>query len=279
MSGALDGKVIVATGAGRGIGAAAATLFAEEGATVVVADLNGEAAAEVTDKIVSDGATAIAVAFDLGDEESIERLIRTAVDRHGGIDMLFNNAAATHLAGTRDLPISMCDPAVWDETFRINVKGTMLCMKSAVVSMIERGGGSIINVASGAGLTGDVSNPAYGASKAAIIRMTTYAAVEFGARGVRCNAIAPGLIVTEATADTWAAGPMRDIMERQHLPGRLGRPEDVAGAAVFLASDRSAFITGQVLCVDGGVLAHAPYTPDLADLMAGKAGKGPGKGR
>lgn len=265
--GLLDNKVVIATGAGSGIGAAAAAAFAREGATVMVADLNSAAAATVATEIRARGGSAEAQAFDLGNGDSIEELIATTVDRLGGIDVLFNNAAATHLAATRDLPIGVADPDVWDETFRINVKGTMLCIKTAAGPMVERGGGAIVNVASGAGLTGDLSNPAYGASKAAIIRLTTYAAVEFGAHGLRCNAIAPGLIVTEATAETWAAGPMRDVMIRQHLPGRLGRPSDIAEAAVFLACDRSSFITGQVLCVDGGVLAHAPYVADVRDLM------------
>lgn len=194
----------------------------------------------------------------------------SAVTAFGGIDVLFNNAAATHLAAERDLPIAFADHQVWNESLRINVTGTMACIQAALPHLVQRGGGAIVNTASGAGLTGDVGHPAYGASKAAVIRMTTYAALEFGAQRIRCNAVAPGLIVTPATEETWAAGPMRDIMVRHHIAGRLGTPQDVANAAVFLASDKSSFITGQVLCVDGGLLSHAPYAADLADLIAGR---------
>lgn len=266
--GQLADKVAVVTGGASGIGAVAATVFADEGAAVVVADRNRDGAAAVADRIAAGGGTSAVVEFDLANGASIQELVDTSVERFGGVDVLLNNAAAIDLASTLDLPISVSDPDVWDETFRINVTGTMRCIKHFSGPMIARGGGSIVNIASGAGLTGDVGHPAYGASKAAVIRMTTYAAVEFGRHGLRCNAIAPGLIVTPATADNWAAGAMRDIMVRQHLSGRLGRPEDVADAAVFLASDKSSFITGQVLCVDGGLLAHAPYTADLLDLMA-----------
>jgi NAD(P)-dependent dehydrogenase (short-subunit alcohol dehydrogenase family) len=166
------------------------------GANVVIADLDGDAAESVASAIEASGGTAAAKAFNLGELESVERMIAWTVDTYGGIDVPFYNAAATCLANTRDMPISMADPDVWDETFLINVRGAMSCIKSAAPSMVARGGGSIVNVASGAGMTGDVGNPAYAASKAAIIRMTTYAAVEFGRHGLRCNAIAPGLIVT-----------------------------------------------------------------------------------
>ncbi|QNJ93314.1 glucose 1-dehydrogenase [Mycolicibacterium fluoranthenivorans] len=267
--GGLAGRLAVVTGAGSGIGAVAAAHFAAEGASVVVADLNVDAAEAVADGIRAGGGIAVAVGFDLGDVDSIAVLMESAVRAFGGIDVLLNNAAATHLAGERDVPIALADHDLWNESFRVNVTGTMSCIKAAVPYMAPRGGGSIVNVASGAGLAGDIGHPAYGASKAAIIRMTTYAAIEFGPKQIRCNAIAPGLIVTPATEDTWAAGPMRDIMVRQHLTRRLGTPSDIASAAAFLASDESSFITGQVLCVDGGLLSHMPYVADLMDLMAG----------
>lgn len=265
----LKDKVAIVTGGGSGIGARTARMFALEGATVVVADLNQQAAQEVADGITEAGGRAGAVAFDLGDEDSIADMIASAVSFGGGLDVVFNNAAATHLAGQRDQPIADADPSVWDDTFRINVRGTMLCTKLAAPHIIARGGGSIINTSSDAGMTGDIGHPAYGASKSAIVRMTTYVALEYGKQGLRCNAISPGLIVTPATESTWAAGPMRDLMLRQHLTPRLGSPDDVANAAVFLASDRSGFITGQVIAVDGGLLSHAPYAADLTDLMAG----------
>jgi NAD(P)-dependent dehydrogenase (short-subunit alcohol dehydrogenase family) len=128
--------------------------------------------------------------------------------------------------------------------------------------MIARGGGSIIITSSGAGLSGDLSHPAYGASKAALNNLAQYVATQYGKQGVRCNAVAPGFIVTDASEGS-AYGAIRDTMLRHHLTPRLGRPEDIAAAVVFLASDESAFITGQTLCVDGGMMAHAPYVADM----------------
>jgi NAD(P)-dependent dehydrogenase (short-subunit alcohol dehydrogenase family) len=262
----LAGKVAVVTGAGSGIGAATATTLATQGASVVVADLNAAGAEKTVAQIHEAGSVATALTFDLGDAASIAELVQAAVAAYGGIDILFNNAAATHLGNTVDVPIEQADGDVWDDTLRINLRGTMQVTKHVVPHMIARGGGSIINASSGAGLTGDLGHPAYGASKAAIVRLTTYTATEFGKRGVRCNAIAPGLIVTPQTEKSYAGGPLRDIMLRHHLTPRLGRPDDIANAVLFLASDESSFITGQVISVDGGLLAHAPYWADVAEL-------------
>ncbi|KQP54726.1 SDR family NAD(P)-dependent oxidoreductase [Agreia sp. Leaf283] len=266
MSSELVEKVAVVTGAGSGIGAESARRFARAGAAVVVADLNLEAAQSTVADIHQAGGTAAAVAFDLGDEQSIKELMASTAAQFGGIDVVFNNAAAVHLAGAKDTPIEHAGAELWDETMRINLRGTMLCTQFAAQYMLQRGGGSIVNTASDAGVSGDLGHPAYGASKAGIINLTKYAAVEYGKRGIRCNAIAPGLIVTPATEATWAAGPMRDIMLRQHLTPYLGSPKDIAEAALFLASERSRFISGQLLHVDGGLLAHHPYVADLVAL-------------
>ena len=266
--GLLTGKVAIVTGAGGGIGAETAAVLAAEGAAVAVADLNLAAARKTVGGIEENGGTALAVAFDLGDEESIRAMVTTTVAAFGGIDIVFNNAAATHLGGERDKPIAEADGEVWDATMRINLRGTMQVTKHAVPHMKARGGGSIINTSSGAGQSGDLGHPAYGASKAAIDRLTTYTATEFGKQGIRCNAIAPGLIVTATSEKTYAGGPLRDVMLRHHLTPRLGRPDDIAQAVLFLASDRSGFITGQVISVDGGLLAHAPYVADVAEMQA-----------
>jgi NAD(P)-dependent dehydrogenase (short-subunit alcohol dehydrogenase family) len=266
--GSLEGKVAIVTGAGSGIGARTAAVLAAEGAAVAVADLNLAAAQQTAAAIEEGGGTAFAVAFDLGDEKSIRAMIAATVEAFGGIDIVFNNAAATHLGGERDKPIAEADSEVWDATLRINLRGTMQVTKYAVPHMTARGGGSIINTSSGAGQSGDLGHPAYGASKAAIDRLTTYTATEFGKQGIRCNAIAPGLIVTATSEKTYAGGPMRDMMLRHHLTPRLGRPDDIAEAVLFLASDKSGFITGQVISVDGGLLAHAPYWADVAEMQA-----------
>ncbi|MEU6748279.1 glucose 1-dehydrogenase [Spirillospora sp. NPDC046719] len=258
----LQDKIAIITGAASGIGAATARRVAAEGARTVVADLNKDGAATVAEEIAAAGGTAMAVEVDLGDTDSVRAMIASTVSAFGGLDVLHNNAAATHLAARRDLPVAEADPAVWDETMRINLRGTMVAVQAAVPHMIARGGGSIINTSSGSGLAGDLRNPAYGASKAALINLTWYVATEFGKQGVRCNSITPGFIVTEASSGS-AHGEIQDTMLRHHLTPRLGKPEDVAAAVVFLASDEAAFITGQTLGVDGGLLVHQPYVADM----------------
>lgn len=258
----LDGKTAIVTGAARGIGAASALRLAAEGAHTAVADLDLEGARRVAGKITAAGGSAVAVEVDLGDVESVRRMVDTVVNEFGGLDILHNNAAATQLAARFDLPVADADPAVWDATMRINLRGTMVAIQAAIPHLLARGGGSIVITSSGSGSSGDLSHPAYGASKAALNSLTQYVATQHGKQGVRCNAIAPGFIVTEAS-DGSAYGEVRETMLRHHLTPRLGRPEDVAAAVVFLASDESAFITGQTICVDGGLLAHAPYVADL----------------
>ena len=265
------GRVAIVTGAASGIGAATAEVLAREGASVVVADLNPEGAHEHAKTLTSQGLSATAAPFDLGDPASIETLIGLTLGTYGGLDILHNNAAATHLAATRDAPIAQADPAVWDETMRINVRGTMLAIKLAAPHLIAGRHGSIINTTSGSGLTGDLGNPAYGASKAAIISLTQYAATQYGKQGLRVNAIAPGLIVTRASRESGHADRLGDIMLRNNLIPRLGEPADVANLVLFLASDDASFITGQVIGVDGGMQAHAPYYSDFMALAEAAA--------
>jgi len=258
--GRLDGKIAIITGAASGIGRVTAERVAAEGARTVVADLNAAGARDVAAKIAAAGGQAIAVPVDLGDTDSVRAMVDTAVAAYGGLDILHNNAAATALAATRDLPVSEADPAVWDETMQVNLRGTMVAIQAAVPHLIARGGGSVINTASGAGLAGDVRPPAYGASKAALVSLTRYVATEFGRQGVRCNAISPGFIIIPEKPGREA---VHATMLRHQLTPRLGRPEDIAALVVFLASDESAFITGQNICVDGGALAHQPFLADF----------------
>ena len=258
--GRLDGKIAIITGAASGIGKVTAQRVAAEGARTVVADINADGAKAVAAMIAAGGGEAIAVQADLGDPGSVRAMIGAAVTSYGGLDILHNNAAATHLAATRDVPVSAADPDVWDETMRVNLRGTMLAIQAAAPHLIARGGGSIINTASGSGLTGDLRNPAYGASKAALINLTRYVATEYGKQGIRCNAISPGFIVIGEKPGREA---VHATMLRHALTARLGQPEDVAALVVFLASDESAFITGQNICVDGGSLAHQPFVADF----------------
>jgi NAD(P)-dependent dehydrogenase (short-subunit alcohol dehydrogenase family) len=258
--GRLDGKIAIITGAASGIGKATARRVAAEGARTVVADLNADGAKEVADAIAAAGGEAIAVSADMGDNDAVRDLVEAAVTAYGGLDILHNNAAATRLAATADLPVSAADPDVWDEMMRVNLRGAMVAIQAAAPHLIARGGGSVINTASGSGLAGDLRNPAYGASKAALVSLTRYVATEYGKQGIRCNAISPGfiLIPEKPGRDAVAA-----TMLRHALTPRLGTPEDVAALVVFLASDESAFITGQNICVDGGMRAHQPYVADF----------------
>ncbi len=256
-------KVAIVTGAASGIGAETASALAREGAHVVVADLNLDGARTHAARIEASGAVAAAVAVDLGNPASIQAMIDFAVQRFGGLDILDNNAADTHLSSTRDGGVEHADIDVWDSLMRTNLRGTMLACKYAIPKMRARGGGSIVNISSGAGLTGAMMPTAYGVSKAGIICLTQYVATQHGKEGIRCNAIAPGLVVTPSTAQTYASGPFGEMMLRHHLTPRLGTPADIAAAVVFLASEEAAFITGQTLCVDGGLLAHQPYHADF----------------
>ncbi|MFF0014955.1 SDR family NAD(P)-dependent oxidoreductase [Streptomyces sp. NPDC005374] len=258
----LIGKTAVVTGSASGIGAATAARVAAEGARTVVADINLDGAREVARSITRSGGEATAVHLDLGDIASVRAAVQSAVDIYGGLDILHNNAAATHLAARFDLPVLEADPDIWDQTMRINVRGTMVATQAALPHLIAAGGGSVINTVSASGLVGDLRNPAYGASKAALIALTQYTATQYGKEGVRANAISPGYITTPASKAS-AHGQVADTMLRHSLTPRLGLPDDIAAAVVFLASEESAYITGQVISVDGGLLAHQPYVADM----------------
>jgi len=254
-------KITIVTGAASGIGAACAAKLADEGALLVVADLNLEGAQEQVRLIKESGGQAIAARVDIGDESSIDALFDLTLNTYGGLDVLHNNAAATSLSSTVDAAIEAVDVSVWDDTMRINLRGTMLASRRALPLMRARGGGSIINSSSGSAQAGALGYSAYGVCKAGIENLTRYIAAQHGKEGIRCNAIAPGLIVTPVT-QAYYAGEMGEMMLSHHLTPRLGQPEDIAHAVVYLASDEAAFVTGQVFNVDGGLLSHQPYYAD-----------------
>jgi len=260
--GRVEGKAALVTGAGGGIGAACALMLAREGAAVAVADIDLAAAQRTVALIEKAGGRAIALRVDMGDEASVIAMVDAAAQALGGLDILHNNAADTRLSGTRDSAVEKVDTGVWDDILRINLRGTMIASRAAIPHLRKRGG-AIINTSSNAALAGALSHSAYSASKAAINSLTQSIATQHGKEGIRCNAVSPGLIVTPATQDSYAASGVGDIMLRHQLSPRLGRPEDIAAAVVFLASDEAAFITGQVICVDGGSLAHQPYVADF----------------
>jgi NAD(P)-dependent dehydrogenase (short-subunit alcohol dehydrogenase family) len=259
----LNGKVALISGGAGAIGAATARKLAQCGARVVIADLPGAGGPEVADALRQEGLDVSAHLLDLADEASIQAVIEHTVRTFGRLDILDNNAAMKGLSEDRGV-LSM--PAeLWDRVMATNVRGTMLMCKYTLPTMIAGGGGSIINISSGTSLAGDVFQTAYAVSKGAINTLTRYVATQHGAQGVRCNALLVGSVVTPAMQRALPA-PMRDIIAAHKLPGRLGQPQDIAEMVSFLASDRSAWVTGQAWSVDGGFFAHSPTTPQFAAL-------------
>jgi NAD(P)-dependent dehydrogenase (short-subunit alcohol dehydrogenase family) len=259
MSRRLDGKVALITGGGSGMGRVASVLFAREGARVVltdVADGTGDAAAA---EITGAGGEALYVHADVSDEADAEAMVKTAIDRFGRLDVLYNNAG---IMLADDGSVDTTDESVWDRTLAINVKGVAHGCKYGVPAMIAGGGGSIINVASFVAWMGAAtSQTAYTASKGAVLAMTREIAVEYARKEIRCNALCPGPIDTPLLAEL-LSDPARRQRRFVHIPmGRLGRAEELANAALFLASDDSSYMTGASLIVDGGITA-AYVTPE-----------------
>jgi NAD(P)-dependent dehydrogenase (short-subunit alcohol dehydrogenase family) len=252
-------KVAIVTGAGSGIGRATALLLAREGARVTVADIAGDAAAAVVREIEADGGTARAQVADVADDASVAAMVTDTVAAYGGLDVLHNNAAALD-QNRFDQDVVRMDLATWQRVLDVNLTGPMLGCRHAIPAMLERGGGAIVNTASAAAFYGSRTLLAYGTSKAGLVALTQYVATAYSDRGIRCNAVAPGVVVSEEM-QTALGGPMSDRLRRYtlgHLVGRLGYPEEVAEAVAYLASDAAAFVTGTVLRVDGGFTAHDP---------------------
>jgi NAD(P)-dependent dehydrogenase (short-subunit alcohol dehydrogenase family) len=264
--GRLEGRVAIVTGGGSGIGRATALALAREGAAVLVADVSGERADQVAREVAAAGGRAHAHAADVADEAAVAGMVAAAVARLGGLDILHNNAAATDwsvLGG--DGEIASLDLAIWERSLAVNLRGPFLGCKHAIPEMLKRGRGAIVNTSSASGLTGDLVRTAYGVSKAGVDGLTRYVATQYGKRGIRCNAIAPGVIETPALRQNVPAEQVA-LFERHHLTPRLGTPEDIAAAVVFLVSDDAAFITGQVISVDGGLLSHHPTVAEVRAL-------------
>src|SRR5260370_2521891 len=243
-------KVVIVTGSGSGIGRAMAIRFAVEGAKVAVVDQMDDRAQSVVAEIHESGATALAVQADVSAGSDAQSIAATVANELGPVDVLVNNAAI----GEGDDVMRMEEP-VWERDVDVVLKSVFLCSKAVLPSMIQRGGGAIINIASVNGIIA-LGNEAYSAAKAGVISLTQGIAVRYGVHGVRCNAVAPGTIRTPS----WDKRVDRDPLVFQRLVkwyplGRIGEPTDVANAVMFLASDEASWITGSVLYVDGGVLA------------------------
>jgi NAD(P)-dependent dehydrogenase (short-subunit alcohol dehydrogenase family) len=253
VSGRLHGKVAIVTGAGSGIGRATAKLFAAEGARVVVADLDN---ADETAAAIGDAAHDMVA--DAGDEDNVRRLVGTAQEQFGGLDIFFANAGIS--GGLKG--IFEQTPEDWHEILRVNLIGPWLAVKHAAPAIRERGGGSIICTASVAGLRAGAGGPAYSASKAGVISLVETAAVQLVGSNVRVNAICPGLIETGMTAPIYQFARDKgraDSIGQLNPLQRGGEPDEIARAALFLASDESSYVNGHAMVVDGGLSASHPF--------------------
>jgi 3-oxoacyl-[acyl-carrier protein] reductase len=243
----LKDKVAFVTGAGQGIGRMTAMTFAREGAKVIIADINLTAAESVAEEINASDGKAKAVHINVGNAESVEKAFADAVEWGNRLDVLVNNAGIT-----RDARLQKMSEEQFDAVINVNLKGVWLCGRAAAPHMVALGAGSIINAASIVGIHGNFGQSNYVATKSGVIGMTKTWARELGPAGIRCNAVAPGFTMTEMIS-TVPEKVLDSIRERTPLR-RLGSPEDIANAYLFLASDESTFITAQVIQVDGGLL-------------------------
>jgi NAD(P)-dependent dehydrogenase (short-subunit alcohol dehydrogenase family) len=254
--GRLDGKVAVITGAAGGMGREAALLFSEEGASVCVADVS-RAAGEQT---ASECREAFFHEVDVADEASVQAMLAATAERYGGIDVLYNNAG---ISPSDDGSILETSVEAWDRVQNVNTKGVYLCCKHGIPYLLERGGGSVINVASFVALLGAATSQiSYTASKGAVLAMSRELAVQFAREGVRVNALCPGPVETPLLLSIFGDDPAAFERRRIHWPtGRLAKPREIVNAALFLASDESSYVTGSTFLVDGGLTA-AYVTPE-----------------
>jgi NAD(P)-dependent dehydrogenase (short-subunit alcohol dehydrogenase family) len=258
----LAGKVAIVTGGGGGIGGATARALAREGAAVLVVDIDEAAAAAAAAAIADAGGTAAPFGADLSVEDQVVATVTAATSRFGRLDVLHNNAALTDSDFlSADTAVTDLSVEVWERTMAVNLKSQMLMCKHAVPAMVRGGGGSIINMSSGASLKGDRTRTAYGVSKAGVNALTMYVATSHGKKGIRVNTILPGLIITDAVR-AHLSDEIVASLGKATLTPKVGEPEDIADVVVFLASDESRYITGQMLAVDGGMSAHVGRAGD-----------------
>ena len=246
----LENKVGLVTGGGVGIGRAICEAFAREGAKVIVADFNTETGQETVAAIQAAGGDAHFVVSDVSDEDQVKAMIEAAVSVYGGIDIACNSAAVSRGSG----PIHEFERSVFDDTLEMCLTNTWLCLKHEVTAMLASGkGGSIVNISSNSSLRGQPYNTAYAAAKSGVNILTKSAAVEYGKKGIRINAVSPGVIRTPGIEKYFKEQPkIVEALERSAAMNRIGEPSEVAEAVVFLCSDKASFITGQLISVDGG---------------------------
>ena len=246
----LEDKIVIITGAGSGIGAAAAILLAKQGAFVIAADLNLESAKSVADQINSAGGNAIAFRVDVSEYKEVELLITKTIEDHGKLDVMINNAG---IGGENQKKTAEHTLEDWDNVIAVNQTGVFYCMKVALCQMMKQGYGNIINIASLAGLKPSGYNLSYSASKFAVVGMTKSAALEYGRKNIRINAVCPGYTHSALLDKLLASRPDMEATLKQLIPmDRFGEADEIAEAILWLASDKSKYVTGQTITLDGG---------------------------
>jgi len=245
----MDGKVAIVTGASGGIGRATALAFAESGASIVVSDVQEDKGTETVRRIIDRGGQAIFQRCNVADEDDVKTLVGRAVSEYGQLDYAGNNA------GINDIQKDEYDRDVWQQSLDVNLTGVMLCLKAEAEAMMAGGGGAIVNTSSIMGLVGNPMQVAYTASKHGVIGLTRHAALRWAETGIRVNCVCPGVIETPMTEVISQNPEIKKTMEAMTPMKRLGQPEEIASAIVWLCSDQASFVTGHPLVIDGGATA------------------------